>query len=112
MVCSQYKEAMDSCIWFHQLENQPLYPHWNSAACDVCQKGTSCTMAFDDFNEQTVCQAYQEDGPCSVIENAEDQGWCFHLKEEKSCMMSMPSWDLQQECEAGNIPHLHYVLFY
>ena len=41
-----------------------------------------------------------------------DQGWCFHLKEKKACFMAMPDWNLQQECEDGNIPHLHYVLYH
>ena len=112
MVCSEYKEAMDSCVWFHQIENQPLYQPWDSATCEVCQEGSSCFFAFDDLNEQSICKAYQEDGPCSFIDNAEDQGWCFHLKEKKSCFMAMPDWDLRQECEEGNIPHLHYVLYY
>ena len=112
MVCSEYKKTMDSCIWFSQIENQPLFQHWDSATCEVCQKDTSCLLAFDDFNEQNICKAYQEDAPCSLIENAADQGWCFHLKEKKTCFMALPDWNLQQECEDGNIPHLHYVLYH
>jgi hypothetical protein len=26
--------------------------------------------------------------------------------------MALPDWESQQACEAGEIPHLHYILYY